>query len=67
MTIDPLALKEILNALTVEQWLKVAKAVAAVKTRKHGEVILTVKNGELRYLDVRLSQDVRRPEGESDA
>lgn len=68
MTFDPLALKEILNALTVEEWLKIAKAITEVRNAKHGEVILVVKNGELRFVDVRTSTDVRRMKGEgSDA
>jgi len=60
MTFDPLALKEILNALTVDQWLAVARAIAQVRNAKHGEITLTVKNGELRYLDIRTSAAVRR-------
>jgi len=64
MTFDPLALKEILQVLTVAQWLKVAKAVAAVKAQKHGEVILVIKNGALYFVDRRLSEDVRQPKGE---
>ena len=66
MTFEPFQLREILQALTVEQWLKVARAIAAVKAQKHGEIILTVKNGELRFVDVRTSYDVRRPKGGSD-
>lgn len=57
---EPFQLREILNALTVEQWMAVSRAIAEVRAQKHGEIILTVKNGELRYLDVRTSTDVRR-------
>ncbi|MFZ6019897.1 MAG: hypothetical protein ACOYXO_09825 [Chloroflexota bacterium] len=64
--IDPQALKEILQALTFEQWLKVAKAVAQVRAQKHGEVILVIKNGALYFVDRRLSEDVRRMKGETD-
>ena len=60
MTFEPFQLREILQALPPAHWLAVSRAIAEVRAQKHGEVILTIKNGELRYLDVRTSTDVRR-------
>lgn len=64
MTFEPFHLREILQALPPEQWLQVSRAIATVRAQKHGEVILTIKNGELRFVDVRTSTDVRRMKGE---
>jgi|GEM_PF-4836010 len=51
---------EILGIIDLERLLKLAHKIKAIKARKHGEVSLVIKNGEIVYIDVRFSEDLRR-------
>ena len=50
---------EVLEVLDPDTLLNIARKVKIVKERRHGEVILIVKNHELAFVDIRLSEDVR--------
>lgn len=52
-------LEEVFEVLDTEKLLKIARKLREVMEQKHGEVILTVKNGKLAFIDKRESEDVR--------
>ncbi|MHB0922592.1 MAG: hypothetical protein ACYC3H_01330 [Bellilinea sp.] len=52
-------LEEVFKVLDTEKLLKIARKLREVMEQKHGEVILTVKNGKLAFIDKRESEDVR--------
>jgi len=57
---DAQKLREVLQVLDLDQLLAIARKLRDLYEKRHGEVILTVKNGELAYIDKRESEDVRR-------
>ncbi len=57
---DEISIQEVLEILSVEQLLTISRRLRLVLERKHGEVGLIVKNGQLAYVDTRLSEDVRK-------
>ncbi|HWR66084.1 MAG TPA: hypothetical protein VN364_08190 [Bellilinea sp.] len=54
---------EVFEILDPDKLLNIARKLKGVMERRHGEVILIVKNGELAFVDVRLSEDVRSKKG----
>ncbi len=52
-------MEEVFEILDPDKLLNIARKLKGVMERKHGEVILIVKNGELAFVDIRLSEDVR--------
>jgi len=54
-----LKLREVLEVLDPDQLLNIVQKLRGVMELKHGEIILVIKNGELAFVDVRLSEDVR--------
>ena len=52
-------MEEVFEVLDPDKLLNIARKLKGVMDRKHGEVILIVKNGELAFVDIRLSEDVR--------
>jgi len=56
-------MEEVFEVLDAEKLLKIARKLREVMEQKHGEVILTVKNGELAFVDFRVSEDVRSKKG----
>jgi len=60
MTLDE-KMVEVFEVLDPDKLLTIARILKVVLERKHGEVILSVKNGELAFIDVKLSEDVRTP------
>jgi hypothetical protein len=57
---DEEKITEVLGVIDLERLLKLAQRVKAVKAHKHGEVSLIIKNGEIAYIDVRISDDLRK-------
>lgn len=53
-------LREVLLVLDLDQLLTIARKVRDLYAKKHGEVTLVVKNGELAYVDKTESEDVRK-------
>ena len=53
-------MQEVLEVLDPDTLVNIARKLKSVKERKHGEVILIVKNYELAFVDIRLSEDVRQ-------
>jgi hypothetical protein len=51
---------EILSVIDLDRLLKLAYKIKAIKDHKHGEVSLVIKNGEIVYIDVRFSEDLRK-------
>jgi len=60
MTLDE-KMVEVFEVLDPDKLLTIVRILKVVLERKHGEVILSVKNGELAFIDVKLSEDVRTP------
>jgi hypothetical protein len=52
-------LEYILSVISLKQLREIASLVAQVKEKKHGTVYLIVKNGELFFVDIRLSMSIR--------
>lgn len=57
---DARKLREVFEVLDLDQLLNIAQKLKRVKSEKHGEVILIVKNYELSYVNIMLSDDVRK-------
>jgi hypothetical protein len=57
---DKEKISEVLDVIDLDRLLKLAQRIKAIKARKHGEVSLVIKNGEIVYIDVRFSEDLRR-------
>ena len=53
-------LEFVFNVLSLKQIKEIAMQLDQVKKQKHGVVYLIVKNGELNFVDIRLSKDVRK-------
>ncbi|GIV86614.1 MAG: hypothetical protein KatS3mg054_0643 [Chloroflexus sp.] len=53
-------LSEILKIVDLERLSRIAQKIALVKKLRHGEVILVIKNGEIAFLDMRISEDLRK-------
>ena len=53
-------IEEILSAIDLERLLILASKIKLVKSRKHGEVSLVIKNGEIVYINIRVSEDLRK-------
>lgn len=58
--VDQVVFDRLLEVMTPQQILSMVEGLVKVKETGHGEVALVVKNGELYYLDVRLSVSIRR-------
>lgn len=56
---------ELLRLLTVDQLRCVVDELKSLQQRGHGELILTVKNGEVWYLDAKTGKSLRQPEKQS--
>jgi len=53
-------LEEILKVIDLDQLLRISQRLKVVKEHKHGEVSLVVKNGELVYIDIKVSENLRK-------
>ena len=59
-TVDNTILDSLLEIMTPEQILSMGADLRDLKAAGHGYLIITVKNGEVCYIDKQTSRDVRR-------
>lgn len=60
--VDDAVFNALLEVMTPEQILSIVEDLQHLKKIGHGEIIITVKNCEVYFIDKRTSRDVRRQE-----
>ena len=58
--VDNAVFESLLEVMTPEQILSMGADLRDLKAAGHGYLIITVKNGEVCYIDKQTSRDVRR-------
>lgn len=58
--VDSVVFNALLEVMTPEQILSMAGDLQDLKQAGHGYLIITIKNGEVCFLDKQTSRDVRR-------